>query len=233
MKRVEINRRDSHSRYPVLIFLCISTSCRHSQMGLNIFDSFEHRGMQAQNYLVGAPIEPESNVGQQGHSMLSGHQPQQLMLNDQFQPQPIGMGMNGGMEMFATAGSGMAGNNMNMGAQIGLNDVGFSSHRAKRNSSILSFGGRALSIGEASYGRAMSGLSALSIDWENMDDFDLNVDHSAHINNDDGMNIQVGEVGAQAFDVGDNGARRSSIRQFMMGGGDGNSNNDAHVSFKL
>ena len=36
---------------------------------------------------------------------------------------------------------------------------------------------------EASYGRAMSGLSALSIDWENMEDFDVNVDHSAHINN--------------------------------------------------
>ena len=29
----------------------------------------------------------------------------------------------------------------------------------------------------------MSGLSALSIDWENLDDFDLEVDHSAHINN--------------------------------------------------
>eukprot|EP00985_Skeletonema_marinoi_P030104 scaffold30536_cov73-Skeletonema_marinoi.AAC.1 len=30
----------------------------------------------------------------------------------------------------------------------------------------------------------MSGLSALSIDWENMDDFDINVDHSEGINND-------------------------------------------------
>lgn len=34
------------------------------------------------------------------------------------------------------------------------------------------------------FGRAMSGLSALSIDWENMDDFDVNLDHSEGINND-------------------------------------------------
>jgi len=35
------------------------------------------------------------------------------------------------------------------------------------------------------FGRALSALSALSIDWENMEDFDVNVDHSAHINNSD------------------------------------------------
>lgn len=56
-----------------------------------------------------------------------------------------------------------------------------------RNSSILSYGntyGRRMSVNsEATFGRAMSGLSALSIDWENMEDFDVNVDHSAHINN--------------------------------------------------
>lgn len=37
---------------------------------------------------------------------------------------------------------------------------------------------------ETTFGRAMSGLSALSIDWENMEDFDVNLDHSAGINND-------------------------------------------------
>jgi len=37
---------------------------------------------------------------------------------------------------------------------------------------------------ETTLGRALSGLSALSIDWENMDDFDSDVDHSAHVNND-------------------------------------------------
>ena len=58
--------------------------------------------------------------------------------------------------------------------------------RASRNPSILSFGNglRQTSMtSETTFGRAMSGLSALSIDWENLDDFDLEVDHSAHINN--------------------------------------------------
>jgi len=36
---------------------------------------------------------------------------------------------------------------------------------------------------EAGFGRAMSNLSTLSIDWENMEDFDVNIDHSSHINN--------------------------------------------------
>lgn len=66
-----------------------------------------------------------------------------------------------------------------------------------RNLSIISFGGnmRHMSMtSEATYGRAMSGLSALSIDWENMEDFDVNVDHSAHINNgsDIPSGIQLG-----------------------------------------
>ena len=47
---------------------------------------------------------------------------------------------------------------------------------------LLGGAGRLLS--ETTFGRSMSGLSALSIDWENVDDFDLNVDHSAGINND-------------------------------------------------
>lgn len=61
--------------------------------------------------------------------------------------------------------------------------------RASRNPSIISFGPgvRGLSVtSEMTYGRAMSGLSALSIDWENLEDFDVNVDHSAHINNSGG-----------------------------------------------
>lgn len=52
----------------------------------------------------------------------------------------------------------------------------------------MSFGGLLGGAGrlfsETTFGRSMSGLSALSIDWENMDDFDVTVDHSAGINND-------------------------------------------------
>jgi len=45
--------------------------------------------------------------------------------------------------------------------------------------------GRHMSLtSQTPFGRAMSGLSALSIDWDNMEDFDVNVDHSAGINND-------------------------------------------------
>ena len=80
------------------------------------------------------------------------------------------------------------------------------------------------------YGRSMSGLSALSIDWENMEDFDVNVDHSAHIN--DGMNQPSDEI-MEPRPIGGNGrGRRSSLRQSFMVGRNGNSNNnDAHVSF--
>jgi len=46
---------------------------------------------------------------------------------------------------------------------------------------------------ENTFGRNLSGLSALSIDWENMDDFDVDVDHSAHINNDlSGTHVRCG-----------------------------------------
>lgn len=68
------------------------------------------------------------------------------------------------------------------------NQVARPSHSlASRNPSILSFGGvlkRMSLTSEATFGRAMSGLSALSIDWENMEDFDVSVDHSAHIKYD-------------------------------------------------
>lgn len=59
--------------------------------------------------------------------------------------------------------------------------------RASMRMSIGGLGGlgRNFSLtSNTTFGRAMSGLSALSIDWENMEDFDINVDHSAGINND-------------------------------------------------
>ena len=56
---------------------------------------------------------------------------------------------------------------------------------ASRNPSILSLGAlrRMSNTSELFLGRAMSGISVLSIDWENMEDFDVNVDHSEHVNN--------------------------------------------------
>lgn len=101
-----------------------------------------------------------------------------------------------------------------------------------RNSSIMSYGNRnsvrdgnrgsvrGMSItSETTFGRAMSGLSALSIDWENLDDFDLDVDHSAHIN-------QAGSPSG--------GARRSSAtRRSILSTGSQDGGNGTQVSFKV
>eukprot|EP00814_Leptocylindrus_danicus_P000671 CAMPEP_0116026364 /NCGR_PEP_ID=MMETSP0321-20121206/13784_1 /TAXON_ID=163516 /ORGANISM="Leptocylindrus danicus var. danicus, Strain B650" /LENGTH=938 /DNA_ID=CAMNT_0003499103 /DNA_START=107 /DNA_END=2923 /DNA_ORIENTATION=- len=53
--------------------------------------------------------------------------------------------------------------------------------------SLTRYGGRnnrfsfSMRTSEVSFGRSMSGLSSLLLDWDNMDDFDVNVDHSANI----------------------------------------------------
>jgi hypothetical protein len=100
------------------------------------------------------------------------------------------------------------------------------SARSQHNTSILSYGNRGSLRGmsitsETTFGRAMSGLSALSIDWENLDDFDLEVDHSAHI----------GNASASASTTASGGQEhRPSIRRSIMSTG---SNDGAHVSFKV
>mmetsp|Transcript_14348 Transcript_14348/g.31321 ORF Transcript_14348/g.31321 Transcript_14348/m.31321 type:complete len:754 (-) Transcript_14348:56-2317(-) len=100
---------------------------------------------------------------------------------------------------------------------------------SQRNPSIISYGGlRHMSMNsETTFGRAMSGLSALSIDWENLEDFDLEVDHSAHINN---ASPNAGFGGMPSDMGGMNGARRSSFRRPHN---PGNSDQEAHVSFKV
>lgn len=115
-------------------------------------------------------------------------------------------------------------------------------HVVARNPSIISFGGnmRHMSItSETTFGRAMSGLSALSIDWENMEDFDINVDHSAHINNG------VGQDGMASTSFMGGGARRSSLRRSINAmnaaaaaaaagmNSDSDTNHAAQVSFKV
>jgi len=53
--------------------------------------------------------------------------------------------------------------------------------------SLTRYGGRnnrfsfSMRTSDVSFGRSMSGLSSLLLDWDNMDDFDVNVDHSANI----------------------------------------------------
>ena len=105
-----------------------------------------------------------------------------------------------------------------------------------RNSSVLSYGNRnsirdgnrgsvrGMSItSETTFGRAMSGLSALSIDWENLDDFDLDVDHSAHINQASSPNGGGGGVGR----------RTSATRRSILSTGSQDGGNGTQVSFKV
>ena len=156
-----------------------------------------------------------------------------------------------GMDLFGGAG-GME----QLAASLGAGDMrpqpmaagnAMRASRRERNPSIVSFGNlgnlrMSLSgrMSEVSYGRAMSGLSALSIDWENMEDFDINVDHSAHVNNANNMGAAAAAAAAGAmggFDMdpkplGAAGARRSSMRQPLMSGPQG-VDGDAHVSFKI
>jgi hypothetical protein len=217
-------------------------------MDNQIFNTFDSRAMLVRRYLSGvkldslAPpqrIQEQQSVQQQMQQHHQARQQSQQMLNGSFQPQQImqnsmnGMGQNADMDIFV--GSGMGGN-MNMGHSLG--NAGFNDGemplRAQRNPSIISFGGgRAMSFAsDQSYGRAMSGLSALSIDWENMDDFDINVDHSAHINNGMNLNAPMGgnDGNLDPKPIGGGGGRRSSLRQpFIVNGND----NDAHVSFKV
>lgn len=107
---------------------------------------------------------------------------------------------------------------------------------SSRNPSIISFGGnmRHMSItSETTFGRAMSGLSALSIDWENLEGFDVNVDHSAHINNENNLLYPgTDAMNATAFVAG---RRRSSLRRSITVPG-GSSSEDSQllqVSFKV
>lgn len=88
---------------------------------------------------------------------------------------------------------------------------------------------RGMSItSETTFGRAMSGLSALSIDWENLDDFDLEVDHSAHINGNPAAAAASGNIG---------GARRASAtRRSILSAAssqDGTGTTGSGVSFKV
>jgi hypothetical protein len=88
-------------------------------------------------------------------------------------------------------------------------------YRPQRNPSVISYGNglRHMSLtSETTFGRAMSGLSALSIDWENLEDFDVDVDHSSHINN---ATISPGKM--YNFEGGNR--RRSSMRRsFLVSG---------------
>lgn len=219
---------------------------RHSQMNNNIFASFNNRAMLVTQYLSAGkfqqPPPPSASNGQPQAPMFPPRQPSNQMVNfGNFAMQAMGQnnpanqvmgGMNANNAMPQNAGMDMFQGNMPMRGGGRMDDGGMmNNQRAQRNPSIISFGGRNMSFAsEASYGRAMSGLSALSIDWENMEDFDVNVDHSAHINS--GLNqsapLSGNDIMIDPRPLGGGaGGRRSSMRQsFMVGGSSRNPNNN-------
>lgn len=166
---------------------------------------------------------------------LAPQQPQQPPANISYASHPPQQQHNTGA--FSASGDGQGSNSNLGGSYSNLHTAAATARASLRNPSILSYGGglRNMSLAsDATFGRAMSGLSALSIDWENLDDFDLEVDHSAHINAAGGgaPNSPTRSGDGTSVLGTATGARRSSLRRsFMSAGGD--KDRDAHVSFKV
>ena len=241
-----------HSQHLNILLLVFFTCSRRGQMNGALLDAFETRAMAVRRYLSG-------DIPQQ-----KNQPPQQIMMNNQFQQQGQGGLMNDiqplndtvgmGMDMFGGSG-GMDNLVASMNAPQSAGDFRSSiiGSGNNRNAPIMSFGNYRMSLmgqmpqnpnqrmslmgrmSEVSYGRAMSGLSALSIDWENMDDFDVNVDHSEHINNSIGAAAVAAAAGAMGRGArGPRVASRSSMRNPSMDNvGPTVGDNDAHVQFKM
>lgn len=173
---------------------------RHSQMNTRIFDAFITREKQVSEYMAGC--------GQQyGMPCTCGPNCRCANCSEHCRSSKADALDNccNSSTIFPTDASTMS----DFGAYIQPAQDN-PKENVTRNLSIISFGGnmRHMSMtSEATYGRAMSGLSALSIDWENMEDFDVNVDHSAHINN--GSDIPPG------INIGGRG--RLSMRRSING----------------
>lgn len=213
-------------------------------MSTSIFEAFDGRQQMVCQFLSGAKLEPPSQMHHNQGGAQQQMQQRQQMLNNPFQ-QPQN-GMSQGTHGIQPLNSGMDQNQVDLDSFDGSNGIGGNDgemmmldRRSQRNPSIISFGGNGLRhmsfTSEAqSFGRAMSGLSALSIDWENMDDFDINVDHSSHIDGNaaggaspnDGIPSTVN--GAPL--MGAAGRRRSSLRRSFVANPD---QGDPHVSFKV
>lgn len=237
---------------------------RHSQMNTRIFEAFDAREKQVSDYMAGcgrkygmactcgtdcrcancsehcktnkaAQQQQQQQVGRNG-SIMQQQQQQHNEDETLHEPHNFNPIMGGDFGMVSTE--------LLPIQQIQEHAVVTSfpsKETAVRNRSFLQFPGRQMSItSEATFGRAMSGLSALSIDWENMEDFDVNVDHSAHINNaaasmeSSMMTMNNNGGGTATMEHSRNGYRRSSFRRSFKATDlqvdDGNPT--AHVSFK-
>mmetsp|Transcript_3279 Transcript_3279/g.5404 ORF Transcript_3279/g.5404 Transcript_3279/m.5404 type:complete len:706 (+) Transcript_3279:304-2421(+) len=143
---------------------------RHSQMSQSTIEVFDKAAELVAQYITGCGKKHGMQCAAGNYCVCKADQQQVNEMNQYEQPLHHG----GGEEAGAAPRSGKS--RLSMRMSLG------------RMSGRMSLGGLSglsnLTSGETTFGRAMSGLSALSIDWENMDDFDINVDHSEGINND-------------------------------------------------
>jgi hypothetical protein len=158
------------------------------------------------------------------------------------EPLPLSYGISGMTNISSIDGGNQLHSDANthtVGFNVGEGHVraegGRRASRRERNPSVLSYGNgpRGMSItSETTFGRAMSGLSALSIDWETLDDddFDLEVDHSAHINNTHIANSGVAAAATHPTPnhSGTGMLKRSSLRRSYVA----EDQEGIHVSFK-
>jgi len=195
---------------------------RHSQMNTNIFGAFQTREKQVQTFMAGCGSK-------YGMACTCGPNCKCADCSEHCKTVQS-VGFNLAMDSIA--------HSMAFGDNAGQQHFGMMApvperEQVSRNPSIISFGNmRHMSItSETTFGRAMSGLSALSIDWENMEDFDINVDHSAHINN--GNNQQSSMMDNSPVYTA--GGRRSSLRRSItaQGGSSSDDNQQLQVSFKV
>lgn len=220
--------------------------CRHSQMGSGIIEAFDKTEQLLSELVAGCTKRTgqpcvagnrcfcrSSSSAAVAEDKQGEPQHTQTMYQENDQPHgfasyqlPIQDGAPGGG---GGGGDGYANGNSSMPSRRERTHPSF-------RMSIGGLGGlgRHFSMAsETTFGRAMSGLSALSIDWENMDDFDVNVDHSEGINNDIIQHQQQPQQGQTSQMSGLHSLgmprvdRRSSLRKssVMPNGG------TAHVSF--
>eukprot|EP00560_Eucampia_antarctica_P005977 CAMPEP_0197824288 /NCGR_PEP_ID=MMETSP1437-20131217/1543_1 /TAXON_ID=49252 ORGANISM="Eucampia antarctica, Strain CCMP1452" /NCGR_SAMPLE_ID=MMETSP1437 /ASSEMBLY_ACC=CAM_ASM_001096 /LENGTH=768 /DNA_ID=CAMNT_0043423841 /DNA_START=53 /DNA_END=2360 /DNA_ORIENTATION=+ len=181
---------------------------RHSQMNKRIFEAFDRREQKVSEFIAGcgknidlintaradnsntSPKLSHETTVHQGALQQSAFRSQQVMAHQNHHDTMIHQNLSSGTSVGNSVDSDSFGSMTYTSATANSNPL-----RPGRSNSITSwgsngrYGGRMSITSENTFGRAMSGLSALSIDWENMEDFDINVDHSAHINNG-GVNNQ-------------------------------------------
>jgi hypothetical protein len=223
-------------------------------MNNNLLDLFETRAMTVRRYLSGDIPRQKNRPPQQmmNNRFQQQQRGQQGGLMNDIQPlnDTSGMGMDmfggtAGMNNLVAAINGPSGGGDMRGSAVGSgNNI--------RNPPILSFGNHRMSLmgqmsqnpnhrmslmgrmSEVSYGRAMSGLSALSIDWENLEGFDVNVDHSEHINNNIGASAVA--VATSAMGRGTRGPRvasNSTMRNPHFNNSNGGGPNITDVQYEL